>query len=163
MKVLLLGGTGVIGTYLSNKLNEKGYRIFITTRSPNKLSVDNIHYICGNAMDFSFVKTVVELQKWDVIVDFMTYRTKQFAERIDLLLSHTKQYVFLSSARVYGNLEHPIKESSPKLLDYIKDEEYLSTDEYALTKARQENILFSSKHSNYTINTSVNFHLAFKS
>lgn len=50
MKVLLLGGTGVIGTYLSNKLNEKGSQIYITTRSPNRLSIDNIHYICGNAM-----------------------------------------------------------------------------------------------------------------
>lgn len=118
MKVLVLGGTGVIGTYLSNKLNEKGSQIYITTRSPNRLSIDNIHYICGNAMDMSFVQTAVELQKWDVIVDFMTYNTKQFAERIDLLLSHTKQYVFLSSARVYGNLEHPIKK---KYVFFISD------------------------------------------
>ena len=151
MRVLLLGGTGVIGTYLSNKLNENGSHIYITTRNPNRLNIDNIHFICGNAMDSSFIQTVVELQKWDVIVDFMLYNTKQFADRVDLLLSHTKQYVFLSYARVYVNLEHPIKESSPRLLDYINDEEYLSTDEYALTKARQENILFSSKYSNYTI------------
>lgn len=62
MRVLLLGGTGVIGTYLSNKLNENGSHIYITTRNPNRLNIDNIHFICGNAMDSSFIQTVVELQ-----------------------------------------------------------------------------------------------------
>lgn len=151
MKVLLLGGTGVIGTYLSEKLNIKGSQIYITTRSQNRLDKDNIYYVCGNAMELPFIQSVVEMQVWDVIVDFMTYKTQQFAERIDLLLTHTKQYIFLSSARVYGNMEHPIKETSPRLLDYVRDKEYLSTDEYALTKARQENLLYNSKYSNYTI------------
>ena len=44
-----------------------------------------------------------------------------------------------------------ITEDTPKLLDVCKDEEYLSTDEYALTKARQENILRKSGSTNWTI------------
>lgn len=44
-----------------------------------------------------------------------------------------------------------ITEQSPRLLDACKDEKYLKTDEYALAKAREENILKNSKHRNWTI------------
>lgn len=44
-----------------------------------------------------------------------------------------------------------INEETPRLLDMIKDEEYLNTDEYALSKARQENILHEAGCNNWTI------------
>ena len=47
--------------------------------------------------------------------------------------------------------EGKIVESSPRLLDVSTDMEYLSTDEYALAKAREENILFESERKNWTI------------
>jgi len=52
---------------------------------------------------------------------------------------------------VYANSDTPITESSARLLDSCKDQSYLATDEYALTKARQEDILFNSPYKNWTI------------
>lgn len=150
MKILLLGGTGVIGRYLSQKYNENGTDVYVTSRS-HHLDSGSIHYIKGNAMDDEFLHYVCKLQQWDAIVDFMSYKTKTFASRVDILLSSTKQYVFISTARVYGNIEHPIKETSPRLLECSTDNDYLKTDEYALTKARQEDILKKAKTNNYTI------------
>ena len=57
----------------------------------------------------------------------------------------------MSSARVYANSELPIKENSLRLLDVSKDIDFLNTDEYSLTKARQENVLHSSEYQNWTI------------
>lgn len=69
-----------------------------------------------------------------------------------MYLNACHQYVFLSSARVYADSGAKlITEESPLLLDTISDPVYLRTDEYALTKARQENILRQSKRKNYTI------------
>lgn len=150
MKILLLGGTGVIGSYLARKYADLGIETYITSRRERD-SNGSIHYIKGNAMDQNFLYQVCRLQHWDAIVDFMSYKTDEFRDRLDTLLSSTKQYVFISSARVYGNEEHPIKETSPRLLDYSKDEEFLKTDEYSLTKARQENLLLQSGLTNYTI------------
>lgn len=150
MKILLLGGTGVIGKYLSKKYNENGTDVYVTSRSSHSDS-GSIHYIIGNAMDDEFLLYICKIHQWDVIVDFMSYKTVKFASRINLLLSSTKQYVFISTARVYGNIEHPIKETSPRLLECSIDKDYLKTDEYALTKARQEDILKQSKRTNYTI------------
>lgn len=81
----------------------------------------------------------------------MSYSTDEFANRFQTLLKCTDQYVYLSSSRVYANSETPLKESSPRLLDSCSDKEYLSTDEYALSKARQENLLLSSCLKNWTI------------
>lgn len=81
----------------------------------------------------------------------MSYKTEEFNERIILLLRSTKHYIYISSARVYSDKEYPIKETTLRLLDVSNDKEYLNTDEYALTKARQEDILKKQSNKNYTI------------
>lgn len=148
-KVLLLGGTGAIGTYLRDILNDKGVEVYVTSRSMHK-DKGHIHFIQCNA------KENIELNKvcfehWNAIVDFLSYKTDELSRRLKVMLNSTDQYIFLSSARVFANEEHPIKETSPRLLDVSKDENYLKTDEYALTKARQENLLQNSKSKNWTI------------
>lgn len=150
MKILILGGTGVMGNYLVSHFNSMGYDVLVTSRKEHT-EFGSIRFVQGNAMDISFVSEVCNQCNWDAIVDFMSYKTNEFLERVSLFLSSTKQYVFISTARVYGNLEHPIKETSPRLLDCSEDKEYLSTDEYALTKARQENALLNSGKTNFTI------------
>jgi len=150
-KVLLLGGTGAMGVYLSPKLVERGYEVYVTTRKQLVSSQEHIHYITGNAKEWDFLSGVLE-EKFDVVVDFMIYQTKQFEERFEKMLESTQHYVFLSSYRVYGDNEgHPIKETSPRLLDSVNDPKYLATDEYGLTKARQENILLGATRKNWTI------------
>lgn len=149
MRVLLLGGTGAIGSYLVDILANNNYKVSVTSRSVRHSS-GNVTYIQGNAFDSDFLASLCE-ERWDAIVDFMSYKTDVFRKRVDILLNSTEQYFYISSARVYSDAEHPIKESSPRLLDIIDDQDYLSTDEYALTKARQENILKDSGKNNFTI------------
>lgn len=149
MKILLLGGTGAMGVHLAQSLSEQGHSVFVTTRK-NRTNSANITYLVGNAHDLSFLEPVL-LDRWDAIVDFMIYHTEEFANRISLLLEYTNQYIYLSSARVFANEDIYITEESPRLLDVTTDIEYLSTDEYALAKARQENILRASGHGNWTI------------
>ena len=146
----MLGGTGAMGMYLAPEMLKLGYQVYITSRKEHE-SNDDIIYITGNAKDKAFLDTLLE-QKFDAIVDFMIYKTEEFRERVMALLESTPHYVFLSSYRVYGdNHGKPITEESPRLLDSVKDEEYLATDEYGLTKARQENILRASGRKNWTI------------
>ena len=151
MKVLMLGGTGVMGSYLVGLFNNAGVSTYITSRQERK-PFGSIHYIKGNAMDDGFLETLFsDGEQWDAVLDFMSYKTEQFKNRLHCLLGSTKQYIFISTARVYGNEEHPIRESSPRLLDCSTDSAFLHTDEYSLTKARQENLLLNSGHTNYTI------------
>ncbi len=148
-KILLLGGTGAMGISLTQILDKSPYHVYVTSRSKRE-SYANIEYIQGNAHDEVFLKQLFR-QHYDCIVDFMVYTTDEFQKRVDMLLEATDQYIFLSSSRVYAQSHAPIKETSPRLLDVCKDEEYLKTDEYALAKARQENILINGNKRNYTI------------
>nr|WP_320136829.1 NAD-dependent epimerase/dehydratase family protein [uncultured Amphritea sp.] len=147
--ILVLGGTGAMGKHLVELLAKRGDKITVTTRARRESSL-NIDYIQGNARDDSFMEPLLG-SKWDAIVDFMVYSTAVFQQRIPKLLAATSQYVFLSSSRVYADSPNPITEETPRLLDSSNDEVFLTTDEYSLAKARQENLLKQSKSKNWTI------------
>lgn len=149
-KVLLLGGTGAIGVYLQEYLQKAPEtEIYITSRS-KRISSEKIHYLQGNAHDFSFLEKILTDIKPDAIVDFMVWNSDNFKQASSLLLKNTGHYLFLSSYRVFAE-QNPLTENSPRLLDVCDNKEYLKTDEYGLTKARQENILRKSNFSNWTI------------
>lgn len=149
MKILILGGTGAMGNHLVDLFRNTDNDIVVTTRG-NRKSSNNINYIVGNAKDEVFLKKILE-EKWDVIIDFMVYTTNDFKNKVNILLDSTSQYIFLSSARVYANSNDSIIETSSRLLDVSKDHEFLSSDEYSLAKARQEDILKNSGNNNWTI------------
>lgn len=122
----------------------------MSTRSERQ-NRECVEYVAGNAHDEAFLRTLLSRGPWDAVVDFMTYKSEEFSRRAALFLGSTKQYIYLSSSRVYAESSVPIKEDSPRLLDVCGDEAYLATDEYALAKARQEDILRKSGRKNWTI------------
>lgn len=138
-----------MGVYLRHELASLGHEVIVTSRKA-RTDEDNIRFVKGNGKEVVFVKSIIETEHPDVIVDFMVYSTREFAEKVDLLISNVTQYIFLSSYRVF-NEEVPLRENSPRLLDSIKDAAYLSTDEYGLCKARCEDILRDSGRCNWTI------------
>ena len=149
--ILVLGGTGAMGEHLVTLLSQKEEnQIYVTSRKVYR-NHDNISYFTGNAHDDSFLYPLLRMRCWDAIVDFMSYSTGDFSKKIGQFLDSTKQYVFLSSSRVYADSEKPIRENDKRLLDVSGDSKYIKTDEYALAKARQENILRESGRNNWTI------------
>ena len=150
MKILVLGGTGAMGVNLVKILGERGENVTVTSRSERKSEFNNVCYVKGDAHGTAFLKSLLA-KKYDVIVDFMSYETEEFGERYQLFLDSAEQYIFLSSSRVYADSKTPITEESPRLLDAVDDRAYLQTDEYALAKARQENMLATSGKENWTI------------
>lgn len=151
MKILILGGTGAIGSHLSQILVDNGHQVYVTSREERQDRQHSISYIKGNAHDLTFLQSLLQRKTWDAIVDFMIYSTKEFEQRANILLDATSQYIYISSSRVYADTHHPITEDCPRLLDICTDKEYLETDEYALAKARQENILVDSRRKNWTV------------
>ncbi|MBN2452207.1 MAG: NAD-dependent epimerase/dehydratase family protein [Lentisphaeria bacterium] len=149
-KALVLGGTGAMGVYLVPELASLGYDVHVV--SLDRVVSDNprVSHATADAKDIDCLKELLRTP-FDAIVDFMLYSTEQFRERYDLLLGNTAHYIFLSSYRVYDGSQVPITEDTPRLLDASDDREFLATDDYALTKARQEDILTDSRYGNWTI------------
>jgi nucleoside-diphosphate-sugar epimerase len=151
-KVLILGGTGAMGVYLVPEMLRKGCEVHVTSRSARTANDPKLSYICGNAQDNRFLHELLKGKRYDCIVDFMAYDTESFKQRLDLLLNWTGHYIFLSSYRVFADSGmNAITERSPRLLDVCGDKKYLKTDEYALAKARQEDLLRESGRRNWSI------------
>ena len=148
-KILLLGGTGAIGASLVDEFETKGWEIYVTSRQ-HRSDYGSVKYLRGNARESQFLANTLK-NRFNVIVDFMIYKTEDFRSRVISLLDSCDQYIYLSSARVYANSSVPLTEESPRLLDVCEDQNYLATDEYALSKARQEDILRRSLRGNWTI------------
>lgn len=148
MDILILGGTGAMGKHVSELLRTKGYNIFITSRV-KRANSGSVSYLQGNAKELEFIRKLCQ-KHWNVIIDFMVYSIDELKERINIIFESTDQYIFISSARVYADFPI-IKEDSPRLLDVCQDQEYVSSNEYAIAKAKEENILFESGYKNWTI------------
>lgn len=148
MRTLLIGGTGAIGGHLSELLVNYGNEVVVTTRTERK-SRERISYVTGDAHDPLFLGKILS-KGWDAVIDFMLWSSCEFEGACGQLLSNCEHYIYLSSYRVFADAPL-ITERSPRLLDVVNDGEYLATDEYALAKARQEDILRRSGRRNWTI------------
>ncbi len=136
MKILITGGTGVIGVALTSALaKDANNEIFVSSRKKRTSSFENVAYLQGNAHDTAFLNSLDH--DYDAVVDLMNYTEAEAKTCIDILTKKTKKYYFISSCRVFGDSQ-TITEDSPMLLDVTEDEAYRNTNDYALAKAREE-------------------------
>lgn len=148
-KVLVLGGTGAMGQFLVPELLELGYQVDAVTLDNVQSQNPLLNYIVCDATQEDALKELLQ-NGYDGVVDFMTYHTEKFERIYKWFLNNTKHYIFLSSCRVFADMP-PITEKTPRLLDVSKDEKFLATEDYALYKAKEENMLMQSSYSNWTI------------
>ena len=137
-----------MGVPLVRLLHESGYAVSVTSR--RERAGNGVSYIRGSAQDTGFVSELMR-GGWDAVIDFMSRSLDNQKQTLAAVLPKTGQYVFISSARVYAPSDTPLTEDSPRLLDVCTDRAYLATEEYALTKAREENLLYESGQTNWTI------------
>lgn len=149
-RVLVIGATGAMGQYLVPELLGMGYYVDAITMDEVTSADPRLTYLKGNAKDAAFIDPILA-NRYDGIVDFMIYLTEEFRGVYEKFLRATSHYIYLSSYRVYADEEHPIRESSPRLLDASRDEKFLASDDYSLYKARGEDILRASAYENWTV------------
>ena len=134
MKILILGGTGAIGTPLIAILRQnQDIQICVTSRSEHS-SEENVQYLKADVLNQSELENILMRNHWDAVIDFMIYSESVFRQRIGLLLKSTDQYFFLSSATEYSDLDEIITEKTPRLLDVTTDKELLAVKPYPINK-----------------------------
>lgn len=139
MKILITGGTGVIGVALTSALAKYEYNeIYISSRRKRNSKINNVVFLLGNAHDIQFLQSLDD--DFDAVVDLMNYGMDEAKICIDVLSKKTKKYYFISSCRVFAN-NKTIVESSPMLIDVTEDNRYRNTNDYALSKACEEQLI----------------------
>ena len=151
-KVLLIGGGGTLGTYTAEELLRLGCLVDVICLEDKKSESERIAFYKAHAEE-EYLKKLFAEKHYDGIVDFIHYReVEDYRDVHTLLTQNTEHLIFLSSYRVYADMEHPITEKAPQLLDVTEDKVFLETEKYALSKARVEKFLREeSTAQNWTI------------
>ncbi len=141
-RVLLIAGGGTLGTYTAEELLRMGCAVDVICPEEKKSDHPNLRFIRSLATE-ELLRELFAAGKYDGIVNFIHYKTLEAYQEIHpLLIENTKHLIFLSSYRVYADLEHPITEDAPQLYDVSEDEEFLANEDYAVPKSKCEDYLF---------------------
>ena len=151
-KVLLIAGGGTLGTYVAEELLYLGHGVDIICLEDKKSDCDNLKYYKADA-NLDFLRNIFKKNHYNGIVNFIHYRNyEDYIPYHELLSQNTEHLIFLSSYRVYADLQHPITETAPQLIDVIKDPLFHKMEDYALAKSRAERFLNNNSYpKNWTI------------
>jgi nucleoside-diphosphate-sugar epimerase len=100
MKVLFLGGTGIISTACSRLALERGHEVWLLNRG-GRTPIPGARVITGDLRDVAGVAQALGGHTWDAVVDFIAFTPEDIERDLTLFRGRTAQYVFISSASAY--------------------------------------------------------------
>ncbi|WP_053376129.1 SDR family oxidoreductase [Paenibacillus sp. FJAT-27812] len=143
MKVLFIGGTGLISEAVSKLAIARGIELYLFNRGKRDDFVpEGAKTIIGDIRDSKAAAAALEGHRFDVVVDWIAFTPEHVSVDIELFRGRTKQYIFISSASAYQKPpQHYIitEEATPlenKYWQYSRDKiacEQLLTEEQAAT------------------------------
>jgi nucleoside-diphosphate-sugar epimerase len=102
MKVLFVGGTGIISSACSQLALDRGLDLYLLNRGQSSRPIPaGAQVLHGDIRDPESVKKVLENRHFDSVVDWITFTPEQAETDIQLFKGHTDQFIFISSASVY--------------------------------------------------------------
>jgi len=106
MKVLLIGGTGIISKDVCRVSLERGYDVTVLNRGRNRAHLlPGAKLIIGDVRNESIDELKIKLDdRYDVVVDFISYNCEQLKKTMRLIVNRCQQYIFISSATVYSKI-----------------------------------------------------------
>ena len=103
MKILIIGGSGVISEYLTAITSKMHMDVYCYCRGNSKeLIPDNVNIIFGDCFNKEELTKKLGQYSFDVVIDFMSFNGSQLNIKLNSLKGKTTQYIFISSAVIYS-------------------------------------------------------------
>lgn len=117
MRVLVIGGTGLISTAIVNRLLEAGHEPVLINRgeSPSRLQ-GSVRTILGDRQDFEGFARAMDGVEVDAVIDMLTYDRATAEHAVSVFQGRISYYLFCSTVCVYGGplSTIPALESEPR-------------------------------------------------
>jgi nucleoside-diphosphate-sugar epimerase len=116
VKVLFIGGTGVISSACAQLAVEHGINLCLLNRGKTERNVPaGVEILQGDIRERDSVKGAIGNRTFDVVVDWIAFAPDHIDADLELFRDRTAQYVFISSASVYQTppVLLPVTESTP--------------------------------------------------
>jgi nucleoside-diphosphate-sugar epimerase len=102
MKVLFIGGTGLISTAVTELAIERGLDLTLLNRGQRSLAFSNkVQQLYCDIYDEKAVQEKIKNLHFDVVVQWIAFTVEHVERDYRLFKGHTNQYVFISSASAY--------------------------------------------------------------
>jgi nucleoside-diphosphate-sugar epimerase len=116
MKVLFIGGTGIISSACSELAIQHGIELYLLNRGVSKrLAPTGAISLLGDIHQPASVNAALGDLTFDAVVEWVAFTPEQVKSDIELFHNRTRQYIFISSASAYQKPPSflPITESTP--------------------------------------------------
>ena len=116
MKVLFIGGTGIISTASTRLAAERGIEMTLLRRGQHSVEFpDSVSTITADIHDEAAVAQALGDRTFDAVVDWTVFTTEQLERDIRIFRGRTNQFIFISSASAYQKPvgHYLITESTP--------------------------------------------------
>src|SRR6476620_3077104 len=113
MKILFIGGTGIISTACTTLAAERGFDLTLLTRG--KRDIPRGVKVLKEDVNSPSVPARLADEKFDAVVDCIAFTPADIERDLELFGGRTRQFVFISSASVYQKpaTDYLITESTP--------------------------------------------------
>jgi len=134
--LLILGGTGFIGPYLTQEALRQGWTVTHFNRGKREPGgVSGVETLIG---DRNGQLDALRGRKWDAAIDDSGYVPKFVRMSSELLAPNVGHYVFVSSISAYASFAKPNDENSPTAKLGNPDDQKVTNDTYGRMKAACE-------------------------
>ena len=143
MKILFIGGTGLISSACSELALERGFELFILNRGQShKYPLPaGAQWISADVRNAAEVEKVLSQHHFDSVVDWIAFTPADVERDIALFTGKTRQFVFISSASAYQKPPsyYIITESTPLANPYWEySRQKIACEERLMQAYRQE-------------------------
>ena len=116
MKILFLGGSGVISRAATQLTLAAGHELWLLNRGQRR-SIPGTHALVADLTDLASVRTALRGHTWDVVVQWIAFTPDDIRRDVELFRHSTRQYLFISSASVYQKplAHYLLTESTPRV------------------------------------------------
>ncbi|MBC7236864.1 MAG: NAD-dependent epimerase/dehydratase family protein [Chloroflexi bacterium] len=137
MRILIIGGTGLISTAITRELVARGEDVTLYNRGQRQASLpDGPTRLYGDRSDYpAFEQQMAAQGTWDCVIDMVAFLPQDVESAIRAFSGRTAQYIFCSTVDVYTKpaKTYPITEDAER--------QPKPSFPYALNKARCERLL----------------------
>jgi len=141
MKVLFIGGSGIISTACTQLAAERGIDLTVVNRGQHKTPLPTgVKSLRVDVHDVAAAQKMLANATYDVVVDWVAYTPEDIERDLQLFRGRTRQFIFISSASAYQKpgAHYLITESTPLANPHWDYSRNKIASEERLTKAYRE-------------------------
>ena len=154
MRVLFIGGTGIISSACSRLAVERGVELFVLNRGESWRPIpDQATRLMGDIRDAESARQAIGTLEFDAVVDWVAFTPEHVETDLKLFRGRTGHYIFISSASAYQTPPASLPVTESAILDnpvwqYSRDK--IACEERLIRAYREEKFPYTVVRPSHT-------------